>query len=1450
MRVSVLDPKTARSLTASCVLDFSSTNSLGPGWVLGLKHQCQVQGTWLESEVVNTIPVSWGLGVGQLGSDSPFVRDLGSVKVWWYLELRASAASYGFSQTFCFSGGGEGLLSSKKYTATLSSSALTPLPPLSLGSEPHRPITQGQPALSSVQTVPLKDARLDITPEHPTEDIPHKKTCKRRHITFPQESGTDFNEGKGSPRSPPDDLYFGDILEILRQKNINECDGKNVCSQVCINTVGSFGCGCFTGYSLNPADTTSCSDINECSTRNGGCSQLCVNSPGSYACDCNYGYTVNIANKSKCDDVNECLNNPCNHGSTCTNTPGSYSCTCAPGWTGQGCFTDIDECKSSPCMKGSCINTVGSFQCNCRPGWTGTLCNKDINECLSSPCLNGATCQDLENAFACVCRSGYTGLFCQTVIDNCASGPCQHGGVCVNSVNYYTCRCPQNWKGNNCEQDVDECSTGLSACDLNAVCTNTQGFYICTCKKGYEGNGFICREKRLYDYGPSFGDLRATIRTKDFVSPIIEMPMGFPFDTTFYYKCYFTDNGLIVFQQNEYEYQYSYPYPYSQFDKYYFYYYYYNTIYYSTPMIAAFWADADLSIYGEVYYQVYNFNVRITDNAQTFKNAIENAVKTYYGSQIGSQFTATWALKITWENVLPYTYYSAVDTSYTNTYQAVLVTDGVYSFCLMQFKDGGMNWRYQSLPSYYRPLMGYNSGQYPFTNSYTLTEMFPTFNDPLTRYSTSDYQRYHPDQYTGYNTQKKGLWAYRLERNTRNTINPRQKCLNWYYNEPYPYWYYYTPPCPCSYWQAIWDPSYTWGNQIKYVYGFAVKKPNEYYITMQNNFQNWYGGGVRCYYSWNGALLYGEKERFSPLPWTYTNFWYFWFYWWYQSWWYNYWYVTVPGLGRQYKENEVDPYNACCEDSRSSYFCNLYRQKRPLDYCWGYVPPRFGWFFGDPHITTLDNVAYTFNGLGEYILVNVKNSSELLFTLQGRTARAGRNATSAATNFVALAAYLQNGIPIQWNLYKENSTTLIVNGTEITISAGNTTYIGKATVEKTENETKVDFDGGFSVSVSAALGALSFKVLMNVQHQNNTEGLLGVFNGDPTDDFLTANGTHLPYDGKNLPNESQIYYEFGETWRTTQNNSVFTYNSSNGESWYTYNNQSFVPKFYEDLKRTSDPAKIQKANETCSGNDDCIFDILSTDDFAFGAATLKSVTSFIQQNSTVSNFPPNITGPSKIEAVVNTLVSAVYTADDPENDTVVFSLNSTSDDIQIAGNGTLVWYPNSSDSILATVIVKDSKGAHSELALQLVLCNCSNNATCVFSTSSLASGDNTNSNATFTIAACNCSEAYTGQYCTDDYDACLENQCYLNNTCRDNKAPQTGYTCGPCPTGLSGDGTKCHDIDECLENKTHCEQNCVNTLGGYNCTCDDGYHIDPNNSSACKGKTFVYLNMAMASFPL
>ncbi|XP_072266269.1 mucin-4-like [Pyxicephalus adspersus] len=186
------------------------------------------------------------------------------------------------------------------------------------------------------------------------------------------------------------------------------------------------------------------------------------------------------------------------------------------------------------------------------------------------------------------------------------------------------------------------------------------------------------------------------------------------------------------------------------------------------------------------------------------------------------------------------------------------------------------------------------------------------------------------------------------------------------------------------------------------------------YYTYQTAFSTWFGGGTRCYYTYRGSLNYGEKERYLPTPWQYS---------WNQ----------MQTIRNQYQANEVDPYHNCCIYSGSSYLCSLYRNRRPYDFCSGYIPPRPGSMIGDPHISTLDDVQYTFNGLGEFTLDNVRDENNtLIFTLQGRTDRAGNG--TQATKFIGLVAKFQNQTRVEWLLQDSNTTIVRINGTMLALS--------------------------------------------------------------------------------------------------------------------------------------------------------------------------------------------------------------------------------------------------------------------------------------------------------------------------------------------------------------------------------------------------------------------------------
>lgn len=88
-----------------------------------------------------------------------------------------------------------------------------------------------------------------------------------------------------------------------------------------------------------------------------------------------------------------------------------------------------------------------------------------------------------------------------------------------------------------------------------------------------------------------------------------------------------------------------------------------------------------------------------------------------------------------------------------------------------------------------------------------------------------------------------------------------------------------------------------------------------------------------------------------------------------------------------------------------------------------------GTFWGDPHFNTLDGKNFTFNGLGEYSLLNIETVN-VTFYLQARTERALRQdgSLSDATVFSAFAAkdHSNASIHVELNVAKDGKDFISV----------------------------------------------------------------------------------------------------------------------------------------------------------------------------------------------------------------------------------------------------------------------------------------------------------------------------------------------------------------------------------------------------------------------------------------
>ncbi|XP_066096985.1 mucin-4 isoform X11 [Saccopteryx bilineata] len=831
----------------------------------------------------------------------------------------------------------------------------------------------------------------------------------------------------------------------------------------------------------------------------------------------------------------------------------------------------------------------------------------------------------------------------------------------------------------------------------------------------------------LFPYGSRVGDWEFVRRRVDFTSPLFKPQIGFLFGSSLRDFLYFTDNGQIVFPESEYQ-IFSYPNPprggFTGGDY--------------PAVVAPFWDNADFSSRrGTIFYQEYE---TLYDD---YKPALVQQVESWIGKFTNTwNYKARWTLKVTWVNAPAY---PAQRNFRTNTYQAILSTDGSRSFALFLYQSGGMQWDVsQHLDN--EVLMGFSSGDGYYKNS------------PLT--SQPAWEKYRPDQFLNSNSGLRGLQVYQLHREERP--NYRLKCLQWLKRQPqWHSWGWNHISCPCSWQQGVWDFRFQhihigwWGLSSRQLCSFSSWR-----------------GGVCCSYGPWGELLQGWRV-WSP------------------------WHL----------EQELEPWNWCCRWNDRPSFCALYQQRRPHISCLGYQPPRPAWMFGDPHITTLDGANYTFNGLGDFLLVRARDGNSS-FLLQGRTAQTG---SAQATNFIAFAAqYSSSGlapITVQWFLEPNDTVRVRLNNKTVTFERGedqeNFTTTG---IVMTRNGSRVlaSLDGTVVISVIALSNILHASCILPEEYRNHTEGLLGVWNGNPDDDFRMPNGTTV-HNGT-----EEMLFHYGMTWEIN-GTSLFGKRDNHLPS-------NFTPVFFSQLLKNNSLNK--DLTSRCNGVEQCIYDTLATGNRRTGLNTEMLLQSYQQMNDTLNQNPPSIDGPDVVEAYMGQTVQIDYTSSSKD---VTFTLrNDHTDNLNISENGTLLWTPNSLEPFTLEILARNVKNnLASVLQPKTVVCACKGKDQCSYNQTSRVG------NSSLQVASCKCDNNTFGLYCERSNNLC-EEQCFPNVNCN------PGRGCESCPPNLTGNGHHCAPLeDTTLCENTSCPVNyCYNhghcyisqTLGCQpTCTCPPAF---------------------------
>ncbi|XP_059169385.1 uncharacterized protein LOC131951116 [Physella acuta] len=998
-------------------------------------------------------------------------------------------------------------------------------------------------------------------------------------------------------------------------------------------------------------------------------------------------------------------------------------------------------------------------------------------------------------------------------IDECSltPRPCGPYESCENVngvIGSFTCICITGFQRSTplspCS-DVNECQQPNLCTGSFEQCKNSVGSYTCDCIDGYTRrapqdpcSNFDRSQQSLYPYGVDKGDNKLP---SDYfaVSPAITFNNGLPFGTEKFSNIYVSANGMIsVGNLLQYWYWGNLKDRYS----------------YGHKIICPFMTEIQVNNDSSILYQLYKRssgpNETTAANIQTVLQRAGADILDNFGL---TDFVPNQVLVATWVKVKGrvdyYNYYTnhvfirEAEKPNLATFQAVIITDGMQSFLIFLYKSGEFNWPY---------IRGQSIGV-GFVNDVEYQELV----------DHDSYLLSSLDEIIG-NKGRYGTWLAKIG----EINNAAQRCENFYTansyllaDQTFQAQVAGLFDCPCSVTQMgrQWSQLNIEGNRTCFALNSLVTR---FFGHTRNKI---------CCYNYNPAFGWwsqratmtfisspphaGYVTLYDPFSWSSSV--------------------------RESRMFDINPHRWCCDDSDSDYLCSLFYTVRPNKNCSTQAIIISGIALGDPHMTTMDGLKYTFNGKGEFIMFQIPSAK---IVAQARTDMATRQdgtEIKGATVFTAIAVkqYLTT---FQVELTSSRDRMIIyANGQDLTTGFyGDSTFSKEInstlTVERIDenNVTKViaTFSSGVEISVFASVRSLILEFKMLVTLKGLTSGLLGNFDGNTSNEYQLPNGTTL---SPNLT-ERQIYYDFGKHWEVTAENSVFTYPI--GESAANYSYPNYVPYFLEDFNATLRQSAISLCGE---GNDPCIFDYLITSDPSFAQNTKTFNDEGDKTRRTLENTVPSIsliTAPGAhggISVTEGQTATLRVNATDPDGDFEKYELVESPAGVELNQSGFIFYTPNPNTPVTISVVAVDSVGGRSPaLTIPVVVCTlCSGHGQCDGNNVRLTSEEGGN----FKKLVCLCRPAYTGPDCEADLNACADNPCSQGQECNDtpalsqDKDGASSYSCGPCPSGFQDVNNRCIDINECSNNP--CSQQCTNSIGSYSCSCNTGFRLNTQDRRTC-----------------
>lgn len=409
------------------------------------------------------------------------------------------------------------------------------------------------------------------------------------------------------------------------------------------------------------------------------------------------------------------------------------------------------------------------------------------------------------------------------------------------------------------------------------------------------------------------------------------------------------------------------------------------------------------------------------------------------------------------------------------------------------------------------------------------------------------------------------IWAY-------------ERCEKWYYEDvKEQQWRKDIQPCPCKLSQAVKDV----GRFIADPDCDFRKHPNTCVYNegahhcVRSVFSTDSGASTHCCYNPKGDLMYTQDTHgagganrahmWGQSPYSKP--------------------YKVPALSRFY--HDVLPYHYCCVWTQNRYEawynykfyypCKWYLEQRNTTGCDRYDPPGPAYVFGDPHFRTFNDSKFTFNGKGEFMLLESMD-----FKMHGFFEQSENN-TYGQVNATRLSAIgMQEGsgckIEVRVNLPTcrwRNRLQVLVNDVDILFNStmnkwqwfkgGSQHFTGDVSVFNREEDVgtrnvTIMFPSGTGVQAVEANGVLNVYVSASPRFYKNTTGLFGFW------DRWKENDLMLPSKKEYITtsDHENVYLSYGIMWHfSDQESDILLHPIGRNFSFtsMTYNLRKFVPTF-------------------------------------------------------------------------------------------------------------------------------------------------------------------------------------------------------------------------------------------------------------------------------------------------